>query len=60
MTSLPADAPEIETEHDRLERNWSELLQELRVIQTGQIQQYMVTALLVAIFLGVVVILLAV
>ena len=35
MTSLPADAPEIETEHDRLERNWSELLQELRVIQTG-------------------------
>jgi hypothetical protein len=35
MTSLPADAPEIENEHDRLERNWSELLQELRVIQTG-------------------------
>ncbi|HPA32738.1 MAG TPA: NADH-quinone oxidoreductase subunit L [Anaerolineaceae bacterium] len=32
----------------------------LRVIQTGQIQQYMVMALLVAIFLGVVVILLAV
>jgi len=32
----------------------------LRVIQTGQIQQYMVTALLVAIFLGVVLILLAV
>lgn len=35
MTSIPGDTPEIETEHDRLERNWGELLQELRVIQTG-------------------------
>ena len=31
---LPAD-PVRESETDRLERNWSELLQELRVTQTG-------------------------
>ena len=35
MTSTALDDPSAETEHDRLERNWSELLQELRVIQTG-------------------------
>jgi len=34
MTVLPPDS-DVETEHERLERNWSELLQELRVIQTG-------------------------
>lgn len=35
MTTAPLDDAFLETEHDRLERNWSELLQELRVIQTG-------------------------
>jgi hypothetical protein len=35
MTSSPETIASSETEHDRLERNWSELLQELRVIQTG-------------------------
>ncbi len=35
MTNAPLDGSSIETEHDRLERNWGELLQELRVIQTG-------------------------
>jgi hypothetical protein len=35
MTPSLETAPSSETEHDRLERNWSELLQELRVIQTG-------------------------
>lgn len=35
MTSTPDEPPATETEHERLERNWAELLQELRVIQTG-------------------------
>ena len=35
MIPSPETLPSPETEHDRLERNWSELLQELRVIQTG-------------------------
>ncbi len=35
MIPSPQTLPSPETEHDRLERNWSELLQELRVIQTG-------------------------
>jgi len=35
MTASPETLTSSETEHDRLERNWSELLQELRVIQTG-------------------------
>jgi hypothetical protein len=35
MTTAALDDAILETEHDRLERNWSELLQELRVIQTG-------------------------
>ncbi len=33
--SIPANSDRNETETERLDRNWSDILQELRVIQTG-------------------------